>query len=123
LSRWPKFLGDGKIIVGDWKEWWCIKKEYRLTKERNLEVMSQRYYDVEEGKIEVTVKEKFNLYELPGTEKTVAMLNPSETIKILLYDNNPEINGEWYQVETKNKIKGWTNCLNYLYVDGLPYAD
>lgn len=121
LSRWPEFLGDGRIIVGDWKGWWCIKKEYKITKENKLEVVPQRYYNVNEGKIEVTVKEEFNLYESPGSEKTVATLRPGEIIRILLYDSG--INEEWYQIETKNKIKGWTNCINSSYIDGLPYAD
>lgn len=122
ISHWPRFIGDGTVIVGDWMEWWRINRKYRLTKKRNLELVPQRYYEVINRygeKIEVTVLEEIPIYETPGSKQIVKKLSPGEVVTFSLYDSSTNE----YQVETKDKIKGWPDSIFWEYITDLPYAD
>jgi len=135
VSRWPEFCGDGILIVGDWAGWWCVKRKYLLTKDRKLQLLPQKYYEVRDrfGKeIKVKVVKELFIYESPQAEKIVAKLYPGESIKFLSCDGYSMerenwidlIYSAWYEVETEDgKIRGWTNNINPSTVEGLPIAD
>ena len=123
LSRWPKFLGNGTVIVGDWMGFWMRKKLYVLSNEtRTLKIIPQEFYYVGIG---TTVKESFPLYETRNESKIVTYLTPKSKIFILLSDwpSEERMGKGWFLIKSEGDVIGWTRKLSHDTVENLPVAD
>jgi len=123
LSRWPTFLGNGEVLVGDWMGFWEKKDMFVLDKKsKKLKLLPQEFYFVGQ---KAKVKVGFPIYEKRKESKIVANLQPSETIIILLYDpSERDYLSGWYLIKTSKGLLGWARLRAFSEkVEGLPWAD
>ena len=117
LSRWPKFFGDGIVIVEGWMMgFWAKKDKYILDKEkRSLELIPQEAYYVG---LQAQVREEFSIYKARRDTIVVADLVRGNKVVILLYFPR-----DWYCIKSERGIVGWIRLQepwNKMY---LPAAD
>lgn len=123
LARWPKFLGNGIVLVDDWMGFWSKRDKYILNKKtRTLELVPQELYYVG---IEATVERSFPIYKTRTGSKIVANLKPNSKILILVCDPSPDdYLSHWYLIKSETGLIGWTQERSlYDNVEGLPIAD
>jgi len=133
LERWPKFFGDGTVIVQDWMGFWSKKDKYVLNKERRaLDLIPQELYNVG---IEAEVIESFPLYKSRQDTTIVDILKPNSKVLVLLCDPSPEHCKEhlkeisdnffcdWYLIKSENEIVGWARMKSFSHKLALSWAD
>jgi len=122
LWRWPKFFGNGKVLVKDWMGFWLRTKKYILTKERTLKLVPQEFYFVGVGG---TVTKSLPILEERNGKEVVANLRVGSKVLIVLCDTSPEDYGDyWYLIKSDTNILGWVKQRDvYDYLEGLPMAD
>jgi len=132
LSRWPKFVGKGIVLVDGWMGFWKKREKYLLEKTtRTLHRVPQELYHVG---AEATVRESFPIYHSRNHSGIVARVRPGSRVLLLACDPSPECKtpkGEvddyfcdWYLIRSVTGLTGWAR-LGFFWnkVEGLPWAD
>jgi hypothetical protein len=132
LSRWPKFIGNGIVLVDGWMGFWKKREKYVLDKTaRTLRRVPQEVYHVG---AEATVRESFPMYHSREHSDIVARVRPGSKVLILVCDPSPECKtpeGEaddyycdWYLLRSVTGLTGWARLRSFWdKVEGLPWAD
>ncbi len=123
LMRWPKFPGNGIVLVDNWMGFWQKRDKYVLdNKTRTLYLVPQEFYYVG---IEATVKESFPIYKTRTGSEVVANLKPGSKIFILVCDTSPDdYDSHWYLIKSETGLVGWAALKSFTgKVEGLPWAD
>lgn len=121
LSRWPEFLGNGIVIVGNLMGFWTIKQKYVLNKEKRiLEYIPQELYFVGQ---EVTVTKGFRIYKSIMDTTIIFNFEPKEKTVILLYTPSVKFNdpnrkvddfySDWYLLKSETGIVGWARLKSF----------
>ncbi len=115
LQRWPKYLGNGIVLVEQWEGFWGSQNKYVLGKNHTLAEVPQELYAVD---CTATVRRPLGLLQRRnGTP--LANLRVGSQITVLLGDKKG-----WYLVQSENDLVGWVKEENLLAtVEGLPIAD
>jgi len=123
IRRWPKFLGNGIILVDDWMGFWSKRDKYVLNnKTRKLDFIPQEFYYVG---VEAKVKESFPIYRKRESSEIVANLKPDSKILIILCDASPkDCESHYYLIKSETGLIGWAKLKSFQYkLEGLPWAD
>lgn len=123
LSRWPKFLGDGTVLVGDWMGFWVKSEKYILNqRKRTLQLLPQEFYFVN---VKAKVKDKFPIYKTKNGREVVEEVKPNDNILILLCDlSSKSYRDQNYLIKTQTNLCGWAKLESFQdKVEGLPWAD
>lgn len=132
LSRWPKFVGNGIVLVDGWMGFWKKREKYLLDKTtRTFHRVPQELYHVG---AEATVRESFPILERRERSQIVARVRPGSKVLILVCDPSPECKtpeGEiddyycdWYLIRSVTGLTGWARLRSFWNkVEGLPWAD
>jgi len=132
LNRWPKFYGNGIVLVDNWVEFWAKRDKYVLNgKTRTLNLVPQELYYVG---IKAKAKKSFPLYQTIAGKKIVANLKPNSEIFILVCNPSTgkinqngyaDIFGYSYLIKSTTGLVGWVKgqILNGEKVEGLPISD
>ncbi len=124
LSRWPKFSGNGIVLVDDWLGFWAKRDKYVLNRaNRTLEGVPQEFYYVG---VQATAKESFPLYRKRGGKAVVAHPAINSKIDLLVCDCSPagDASRHWYLIKTASGLVGWARWEDFLTkVSDLPLAD
>jgi hypothetical protein len=132
LWRWPRFLGNGIVMVKDWIDsfWWKTDK-YLLNKEkRTLQLVPQGLYYVG---IETSVIKSFPIYRAKGDSTIITNLKPQSKVMVVLYDPpsqycegkppDDECLSDWYVIKSEEGIIGWARFASFWNKLYLPSAD
>lgn len=134
LSRWPKFSGNGIVLVDGWMGFWSIRDKYVLDKRtRILRHVPQELYYVG---VEAHAKKSFPVYKSRTGSDVIANTMPNSNFLILACDPSPkclnkygEVDNyscDWYLIKTVTGLVGWVRfetLMDYEKVGGLPLAD
>jgi len=133
LSRWPKFFGNGIVIVKDWMGFWAKKEKYVLNqKARTLQLIPQDLYYVG---IETTVRQSFPICRTREDSTVVVDLEPKSKVIVLLCDPSPthckeemrdvidDYYCDWYFIKSETGIVGWARLKLFWDKLGLNWAD
>jgi len=132
LWRWPKFFGNGIVLVEDWiGTFWSKIDKYVLNKEtRTLRLIPQELYYVG---IETSVIEGFPIYRAKGDSTIITNLKPQSKVMVVLYDppsqhckekpHNDECFSDWYVIKSEEGIIGWARFASFRNKLYLPWAD
>ena len=133
LSRWPRFLGDGMVLVEQWMGFWRKKDKYVLNQQtRTLERIPQDLYHVG---IDTRVRRSFPLHRTRKDPTVVVDLDPQSKVIVLLCDPSPthceeaECRGfedfycDWYCIKSEEGIIGWARLGVFWDNLGLDWAD
>lgn len=99
LMRWPKYLGNGIVLVDDWMGFWTITRKYALTRSRALAEVPQEFYHVG---ITAEVSRPLTLYQTRQEKTPLATLRVGSKVEILLTDTKG-----WYLIKSENRLLGW----------------
>lgn len=115
LARWPKYLGNGIVLVQQWEGFWGSQNKFVLRKDHTLAEVPQEFYSVG---CTPTVRRPLGLLQRRnGTP--LANLRVGSKITVLLGDKKG-----WFLVQSENDLVGWVREEDLLAkVEGLPIAD
>mgnify|MGYP005857005725 CR=1 FL=1 len=120
LVRWPKFQGNGIVLVDDWRGFWSQRDKYVLTADRRLGLVPQ---DMHAVSISARVEKSFPIYRTPGSAAVVANLMAGSEIQLLVAKVEGA-SGRWYMVKSSTNLIGWAHeDTIFANLSGLPIAD
>lgn len=132
IARWPRFYGNGIVLVDNWIDFWSQREKYLLDhKTATLKVVPQSLYHVG---LTVKVAKPFPIYRTTAYKQNVAYLGVGSEIEILVcdpsaatttnegFDNIMEYS---YLIKSSTGLVGWVKggTLESEHTRGLPIAD
>ena len=92
-------LGSGNVLCS-WSHMWDYRIETNETKDFSLTRIDRKSYPMN---MTVTVKRKIPLFEGPGIQKIISILNPGDEVQLVSTDDT-----QWVYIKhKKNNQKGW----------------